>query len=171
MREEQTNPPRENPEACLDRYNFARDWEDWKASLRETVGAAREADPSEGHLLDVTEDMLEFINGRICPGSPEEKLVSAVRRRAGPGEIKALARVFLRLLEDDRAYLRPRSLWYSLSFSLSVNRPLPNVPMAWAARPTPQNPRMIRGQGNPSPLHHHMAISRAFTRMKKVRWV
>ncbi|WP_019177219.1 DUF3243 family protein [Methanomassiliicoccus luminyensis] len=100
MKEDLTGSARESVEACLNLFNFSRDWEGWKGSLKETVESARETDPSEEHLVDVTEDVLEFINERICPGSPEEKLMASVWAHAEPEERRALARIFLRIIED-----------------------------------------------------------------------
>jgi hypothetical protein len=94
-----TTPSRNAPEACLDMMNFGMNWSDWRDSLRETVNAAREIDPSDRNVILVVEDMIDFLAQRVCSGSPEEKIVAELWDRAGPTEREALARIFLRMID------------------------------------------------------------------------
>jgi len=94
--EERTAEP---VQTCLNLMNFFQNWEDWRASLSETVRAAREVDPSERHALEVVEDMIDFLSKRACPGTPEERLVKEMWDRSTPADREALARIFIRMLE------------------------------------------------------------------------
>jgi sulfur relay (sulfurtransferase) DsrC/TusE family protein len=80
--------------------NFGQNWNDWRASLRETVNAAREIDPSDRHVVEVVEDMIDFLAQRVCSGSPEERVVAELWNRATSDEREGLARIFLRMIES-----------------------------------------------------------------------
>jgi hypothetical protein len=95
-----TTPSRDSLEACLDVMNFGQNWNEWRSSLRETVNAAREIDPSDRHVIPVVEDMIDFLAQRVCSGSPEERVVAELWDRAEPSEREALARIFLRMIES-----------------------------------------------------------------------
>lgn len=97
---DQTTPARDAPEACLDMMNFGQNWNDWRESLRETVNAAREIDPSDRNVIPMVEDMIDFLAQRVCSGSPEERMVAELWDRAGPAERESLARIFLRMIES-----------------------------------------------------------------------
>jgi hypothetical protein len=97
---DQTTPTRDSPEACLDMMNFGQNWNDWRESLRETVNAAREIDPSDRHVVPIVEDMIDFLAQRVCSGSAEEKMVAELWDRASPAERESLARIFLRMIDS-----------------------------------------------------------------------
>jgi hypothetical protein len=96
-----TAPSKQAPEACLEMMNFGQNWNDWRESLRETVNAAREIDPSDRHVIPVVEDMIDFLAQRVCSGSPEEKIVAELWDRASMEEREAIARLFLRMIEGE----------------------------------------------------------------------
>lgn len=96
-----TAPSRQAPEACLDMMNFEQNWNDWRESLRETVNAAREIDPSDRHVIPVVEDMIDFLAQRVCPGSAEERIVAGLWDRASMSEREVIARLFLRMIESE----------------------------------------------------------------------
>jgi len=95
-----TAPSREATEACLDLMNFGQHWNEWKDSLRETVNAAREVDPSDRNVIAVVEDVIEFLARRVCSGSAEEAMVAELWDRATPEERETLARMFVRAIES-----------------------------------------------------------------------
>ena len=95
-----TTPSRESIGACLDMMNFGNSWNDWRDSLRETVNAAREIDPSDRHVVPIVEDMIEFLARRVCPGSLEERIVAEMWDRATVEERETIARLFLRMVES-----------------------------------------------------------------------
>jgi hypothetical protein len=90
------------PEACLDLMDFSHGWNEWRGSLKETVDAAREIDPSDRHVIGVVEDMIDFLSDRVCPGSSEERFVSELWDRADEDQRHVLAHIFLKML-DERA--------------------------------------------------------------------
>jgi len=89
----------ETAQACLGMMDFFQNWDEWRASLGETVRASRDIDPSDKHTVEIVEDMLDFLAERTCPGGPEERLVREMWDRANAEERKTLARMFLRLLD------------------------------------------------------------------------
>ncbi|MBI0583228.1 MAG: DUF3243 family protein [Methanomassiliicoccus sp.] len=95
----ETTAPRDAPEACLDIMNFAKSWDDWRGSLRETVETARELDPSDRNIIGTVQDIIDFLAARVCSGSPEEKMVAELWDLATAEEREMLARVFLRMID------------------------------------------------------------------------
>ncbi len=95
-----TTPSPNSPEACLNLMNFAQNWNDWRESLRETVNAAREIDPSDRNVIAIVEDVIDFLAQRVCSGSPEERMVAELWNQASPAERESLARIFLRMIES-----------------------------------------------------------------------
>lgn len=88
------------PASCTDMLRLARNWDDWIESLRETISTAREIDPSESHVLAVTEDMIDFLTSRIHSGSPIERRVAEIWSRATPEERTMLTRCFIEEVES-----------------------------------------------------------------------
>lgn len=99
MREGTAQRSEERSDACLGAMNFVQNWDDWRGSLGEIVRAARDIDPSEAHTIEVVEDMMDFLTERVCPGSPEERIVRALWDHAEENERKVMARMLLRLLD------------------------------------------------------------------------
>ena len=99
MREGTTHRSGGRPEACLGTMDFVQSWDEWRGSLGEIVRAARDVDPSEAHTIEVVEDMIEFLSERVCPGSPEERIMRALWDQGDEEERKVLARMLLRLLD------------------------------------------------------------------------
>jgi sulfur relay (sulfurtransferase) DsrC/TusE family protein len=99
MREEAAHTGTRQAEACLGAMNFVQNWDEWRGSLSEMVQAARDIDPSEAHVVEVVEDMIDFLSERMCPGSPEERMMRELWDTADEGERKVLARTILRLLD------------------------------------------------------------------------
>lgn len=99
MREGTEQKVEEPVQACLGLMNFVQNWDEWRDSLSETVRAAREIDPSEQHTVEVVEDMIDFLSERVCPGSPEERLIRAMWDRSEEDERRTMARVLLRMLD------------------------------------------------------------------------
>jgi hypothetical protein len=50
-------------------------------------------------VVEVVEDMIDFLSERMCPGSPEERMMRELWDTADEGERKVLARTILRLLD------------------------------------------------------------------------
>jgi hypothetical protein len=90
---------REAPASCRDMFILARNWDDWRASLQETISVARELDPSEEHVTAVVEDTIDFLTGRVHSGSPEEERVAELWKGAAPEERRMLARCFIEDVE------------------------------------------------------------------------
>lgn len=99
MREEAAQTGTRQAEACLRAMNFVQNWDEWRGSLSEMVQAARDIDPSEAHVVEVVEDMIDFLSERMCPGSQEERMMRELWDTADEGERKVLARTILRLLD------------------------------------------------------------------------
>jgi|ADurb_Met_01_Slu_FD_contig_21_1854386_length_676_multi_27_in_0_out_0_2 hypothetical protein len=85
--------------SCKDMFLLIRNWGDWTASLRETISAAREIDPSEGHVMGVVEDMIDFLTSRVHSGSSTEKQVAEIWNNASREERDALIRCFIKEVE------------------------------------------------------------------------
>lgn len=83
----------------MDMFLLVRNWDDWTASLRETISAAREIDPSEGHVMGVVEDMIDFLTSRVHSGSPVERKVADIWNSAPREERNALIRCFIEEVE------------------------------------------------------------------------
>ncbi|MDW5562705.1 MAG: DUF3243 family protein [Methanomassiliicoccus sp.] len=90
----------ETSASCRDMFFLVRDWEDWRESLKETISAAREVDPSEPHVIAVVEDMIDFLTNRVHSGSPEEARVASLWDHATPEERRMLARCFMEDIES-----------------------------------------------------------------------
>gem|GEM_PF-684034 len=88
------------PASCTDMLLLARNWDDWMESLRETIATAREIDPSESHVLSVTEDMIDFLTSRIHSGSPIERRVAEIWDNATREERAMLTRCFIEEVES-----------------------------------------------------------------------
>ena len=99
MREGATQESEVRSDTCLRTMNFVQNWDEWRDSLGEIVRAAREVDPSEQHTVEVVEDMIDFLSERVCPGSPEERIVRELWDRADEHERRTLARILLRMLD------------------------------------------------------------------------
>lgn len=91
------------PASCMDMFLLARNWDDWMDSLRETITTAREIDPSEPHLLAVTEDVIDFLTSRVHSGSPVERRVAEIWDRASLEERTMLIRCFIEEVESRTA--------------------------------------------------------------------
>lgn len=89
----------ETPASCRDMFVLARNWDDWRASLQETISAAREVDPSDEHVIAVVEDTIDFLTGRVHSGSPQEGRVAEIWNKATPEERTMLARCFIEDVE------------------------------------------------------------------------
>lgn len=91
--------PTNTPASCMDMFLLARNWDDWTESLRETISTAREIDPSEPHILSVTEDMIDFLTSRIHSGSPVERRVADIWQNASREERTMLIKCFIEEVE------------------------------------------------------------------------
>lgn len=89
----------ETPASCRDMFVLARNWDDWRASLQETISTAREVDPSDEHVIAVVEDTIDFLTGRVHSGSPQEGRVAEIWNNATPEERTMLARCFIEDVE------------------------------------------------------------------------
>ncbi len=87
------------PAACRDMFILARNWDDWRASLRETISVARELDPSDEHVIGVVEDTIDFLTSRVHSGSLDEGRVAELWNNATPEERVMLARCFIEDIE------------------------------------------------------------------------
>jgi len=87
------------PPSCMEMFLLARNWDDWRDSLRETISVAREIDPSEPHVIAVVEDTIDFLTSRVHSGSSVEMRVAEVWEAAAPEDRHRLARCFIEDIE------------------------------------------------------------------------
>jgi hypothetical protein len=87
-------------EMCLSLMNFFTDWQDWRASIKETIDDARVIDPSDEHVLGVMEDMVDFMAERVCPGSAQDELMAEMWKKASPEERRTMAALMLKLIDS-----------------------------------------------------------------------
>jgi hypothetical protein len=94
----QTTIP-DTPASCMDMFMLARNWDDWRESIRETISTAREIDPSEPHVMAVVEDVIDFLTARVHSGSPMERRVAEIWDSATREERTMLVRCFIEEIE------------------------------------------------------------------------
>ena len=76
-----------------------KDWNSWRTTIREAISDARKAGLSDKQIQKMAESFANFLAEKICPATPEEKLLKDMWNVSSPDERKVLTRVLFKLME------------------------------------------------------------------------
>ncbi len=79
--------------------DFMKDWNSWRATVQDAISQGRAIGLSDEQIQELSETFSNFLAEKVCPATPEEKLLKEMWNKASPDERKTLARIFIRTME------------------------------------------------------------------------
>ncbi len=86
-------------EKCIEAMDFMRDWDAWRSTIRDAISQARNLGLSEEAIQLTGQALADFLAEKVCPATPEEKILKEMWNVATPQERKDLARILFRMIE------------------------------------------------------------------------
>ncbi|MGB2696681.1 MAG: DUF3243 domain-containing protein [Candidatus Zixiibacteriota bacterium] len=83
---------------CLQAMDFLKDWNTWRSTLNEAIGAARKFGVSDETIKDLSVKVGDFLSQKVCPATKEEELLKQMWDIASPEERKTLASLIFKMV-------------------------------------------------------------------------
>ena len=84
---------------CLALLDYVSDWQKWRESLHEAIREARKLGWTDEEIKDTATRVGDFLAERVCPATPEEKLLQELWNAGTPDERKTLATLLFKIME------------------------------------------------------------------------
>lgn len=84
---------------CLALFDYVSDWQNWRETLHKAIGEARSLGWSDKEIKDTAKRVGDFLAERVCPATPEEKLLQELWNAGSPEERKILATLLFKIME------------------------------------------------------------------------
>jgi sulfur relay (sulfurtransferase) DsrC/TusE family protein len=85
---------------CMEAMDFMKDWDTYRATMREAIAEARKLGVSEDQIEIISNQIADFLAEKVCPATPEEELLRDMWNVANPDERKVLTTIFFKMLEQ-----------------------------------------------------------------------
>lgn len=86
-------------EKCIEGMDFMKDWNAWRTTIREAISQARKLGLSDERIQEMSESFANFLAEKVCPATPEEKLLKEMWNTSSPDERKVLVRILFKMME------------------------------------------------------------------------
>jgi len=97
--------------------DFVKDWNTWRATLKEAIGEARKFGVSDEVIRDLGVKVGDFLATKVCPATKEEELVKAMWDVATPEERKTIATLIFKMSNKSLSW-KTNSAWKAGHFGL-----------------------------------------------------
>jgi len=78
--------------------DYAKDWDQWRATLKEAIGKGRAAGLSDETIQKLSVKVGDFLVKRVCAETKEEELLREMWQVAEKDERKTLARLIFKMV-------------------------------------------------------------------------
>jgi hypothetical protein len=89
----------EETQKCINAMDFVKDWASWRGHLQDAIKRGRDFGMSDEMIQKLSVKVGDFLAKKICPATPEEKLMKEMWEAATPDERKTLATLMFKLVE------------------------------------------------------------------------
>jgi hypothetical protein len=84
---------------CVSAMDFVKDWDTWRATLKEAIGEARKFGVSDEVIRDLGVKVGDFLAKKVCPATKEEELLKEMWDVATPEERKTIATLIFKMVK------------------------------------------------------------------------
>jgi hypothetical protein len=84
--------------SCLNTIEYVKDWDTWKATLRDAISRARKFGIPDAVIEDTALKIGDFLAQKVCPATKEEALLKEMWDVADESERKAIARLMYKMM-------------------------------------------------------------------------
>ncbi len=84
---------------CLSAMDFVKDWDTWRATLKEAIAEARKFGVSDEKIQSLAMKIGDFLAKKVCPQTKEEELLKEMWDIATPEERKTLATLMFKMVK------------------------------------------------------------------------
>lgn len=86
-------------EKCVSAMDFIKDWNSWRATLKEGIQAARKMGVSDETIQHMATKVGDFLVQKVCPATKEEELLKELWNVGTPEERKVLATLIFKVVK------------------------------------------------------------------------
>ena len=89
----------EAKEKCIAAMDFMKDWDQWRATLKQAIEGGREVGLTDQEIQSLATNVGDFLSTKVCPATKEEELLRDLWRVATHDERKTLASLIFRMID------------------------------------------------------------------------
>lgn len=89
---------RKTMNTCLQGMDFMKDWETWRATVKDAIESGRQFGLSDDQITNAAVEVGDFLADKVCPGTNEEVLLRDMWNKATADERKSLASVLMKAM-------------------------------------------------------------------------
>jgi hypothetical protein len=89
----------ESKEKCIEAMDFMKDWDQWRATLKQAIEGGRQVGLSDQEIQSLATNVGDFLANKVCPATKEEALLRDMWSAAKADERKTLASLIFRMVD------------------------------------------------------------------------
>ncbi|MDD2777866.1 MAG: DUF3243 domain-containing protein [Methanocellales archaeon] len=84
---------------CINAMDYVGNWVAWKGHLKDAIKQGKKFGMSDEMIKTLSVKVADFLAKRVCPATPEEKLMIEMWDVATPDERKTLATIMFKIID------------------------------------------------------------------------